>query len=198
MSGTNQGLVQIDARELQTYRELGNLLGKAWNDPDEGVAVQRALKKIKPDLQTMDDNPVVRAANKAREASDAKVTALQTAFDEYKTAAEQKEQEHALRRQLGDVQTKRGLTDEGMTKVIELMQERKLADPDAAALLYLDTIPKSKPQGGANKYFESSKLNLFGTQSPDEAWRQLHESPDDFFAGVVNQVFEEMPPGTGA
>ncbi len=191
MSGT----VQIDAQELAQLRKLGQLLGTAWNDPEDGMTVQRIVKKHQPDIQTMDDNPIVRAANKRLEETTEKYTALETAFNEFKSKAELKEQESAIRKQLGDVQTKRGLTDEGMTKVIELMQERKLADPDAAALLYLDSVPKAPPVAGNNKYFESNRLNLFGTTSKDDAWEKLHTDQEGFFADVVNQVFAEDPPG---
>ena len=189
----NNGMVQISARDLQMQRDMLTLFDKVWNDKDVGQQVRRKAKEIRPEINIPDDHPIVQQSQARSAELETKLTALDTAFNEYKSKAENSAAEGRLRNQLGEVQSKFGFTDEGMQKVIGLMQERQLADPEAAALLYRESIPKPAPQGN-NRPYTDSRLDLYGTTRVDEKWEKLHTDPDGFFLDEVNAVFADTPP----
>ncbi len=192
MSGSNT--VEVSKTEHEQLRTLAQLFDKVWNDPEAGENFRRAAKKHNPNITIPDEHPVAMRQRAELDETKTALTGLQTAFEEYKTAAETEKQTAKIREQLGAVQTKYGLTDEGMTKAIEIMQQRNLADPEAAALLYRESLPKAPPQGASSKIFDT-RADMFGTTRQDERWEKLHTDEPGFFADVVNEVFSEMPPG---
>lgn len=184
--------VTVDAAELQRSRKLNQMLDTIWTDPKVGEQVRRRMKEIDPTIPIPDDHPV--AAQLTGQLKDTQ-SALDKLREEYaadKLANSTKDQESNLRKVIGEVQTKRGMTDESVDGTIKMMQDRGIADFDAAAALYLEGVPKAKPQSASSRMFDT-KPNLFGTQTKDDQWEQLHTDPDSFFRDQVNAVFEEMP-----
>lgn len=184
--------VTVNAKELADQRRLLDLIGRAWTDPEIGSQLRRKVKEYDPSVSIPDDNPVAVEAMKRVQAAEDSAAATAKALEDYKAGAASERAERDLRRKLGDIQTKRGLTDEGMAGMIELMQTRQIADPDAAAALYVESLPKPKPVAATNPLFDT-KADMFGTTKIDEKWEKLHLDPDGFFADVVNDVFSEMP-----
>src|ERR1700691_2605941 len=121
--------VQISATEHQQQRALLQLFDKVWNSPDVGESVRREAKRLTPAIAIPDEHPVALQANAKIGALTEQVTGLQTMLTEFQTRGQAEKAETALRKQLGDVQSKFGFTDDGMAKVIETMQNRQLADP---------------------------------------------------------------------
>ena len=189
MSGSAD-TVTLSRADLAQRDRLLALLDKAWADPEFGQTVHKAFKKVDPTINIPEEHPlVVDAHARIKEAND-RTAALETAFNEYKTTGEKEKTEAKLRKQLSDVQDKFKFADETMAKVIETMQERQLADPEAAALIVREAIPKAPPQAAGSKMFDT-KMNLFGTGKIDEDWRLLHEDQDAFFSQVVSEVDRE-------
>ncbi len=186
MSGTT------DPARAQETALLG-LLEQLWGDSEVGETVRKRAKALNPQIRIPDDNPVAVKALNALEQTQQKLSALETLIAERDKEAKQRADEADLRTRLGRAQDRFKLTDDGLTGTIKLMQERQIADPEAAAALYVDGLPKTKPTTASN--FMPDKLNLYGTQQKDDAWEKLHTDPDQFFADVVNKVFTEMPIG---
>lgn len=196
MSGSQpgaDGFMQVNARDYQAQREMLTLFDQIWNAPDVGAQVRRKAKELRPQIQIPDEHPIVTEARAQRAEIETKLTGLETAFNDYRTAAETKSAETRLRTQLGEVQDRFKFTDEAMANVVKTMQDRQLADPEAAALLYRESLPKSPPSSANNRLFSDNKADMFGTTKQDEAWEKLHTDPDAFFTDTVNQVFSEMP-----
>lgn len=184
--------VTLTAAQYTEQRRLLGMLDGLWNDPEVGSAVRRKAKERDPTIVIPDDHPVVKSALAQLGATNEQLEALRNEYANDKTARQNADLEGRLRTQLGEVQAKRNLTAEGMDGVIKIMQERQIADPDAAALLYLDSIPKPKPTASTSRFFDT-KADMYGTTRQDEKWEQLHTDPDAFFADVVNDVLAEMP-----
>lgn len=192
MSGTNGDKIEVDRGTLARERAMLGILDKAWQSADLGPALRKKFKELEPSIKLPEEDPAYLSLRAENEGLTTKLTALETMFNEYKTGAEAKEAEQGLRRQLGDIQTKFGFSDEAMQDTIKIMQERNLAhDPEAAALLYRERQPKAPLQGGTNFAWEPARANFFGTGSVDEAWEKLHTDQDGFFTDVVNQVMSE-------
>jgi hypothetical protein len=185
-------MAEVPDTELQQMRALNQLFDQIWNDPTHGETVRRLAKEKNPNIAIPDENPVAKKAFAKLAETEERLTGLQTAFDEYKTKGEQERATAQLRENLGKVQDKFHFTDDAMAKTIEIMQERQLADPEAAALIYRESLPRAAPQSHSAKFFDG-KADMFGTTKVDEQWRTLHENPDQFIADVVNEVFTEMP-----
>jgi hypothetical protein len=183
---------EISDADLAQQRALLNLFDQVWNDPNVGANVRRRAKELRPEINIPDDHPVAKEARTKIEGLETQVTGLQTMLTEFQAKGQQKEAETALRAKLGEVQSRFGFTDDGMAKVIETMQSRQLADPEAAALIYRETIPKAAPQSPTARLFDT-KADMWGTTRRDEQWEKLHTDPDGFFADVVAEVFSEMP-----
>lgn len=184
---------EIAETELQQLRAAQNLLEGLWGNQEIGESVRRTAKKINPAISIPDEHPVAVKAMADVAALKEQYTALETVFNDYRSGAEREKAEAKLRNQLGEVQERFHFTDDAMAKTIEIMQQRQLADPEAAALIYRESLPKTPPQGHTPRFFDS-KADMYGTTKIDEQWRTLHENPDQFFADAVNEVFAEMPP----
>jgi uncharacterized protein (UPF0147 family) len=183
---------EISDADYAQQQALLKLFDQVWNDPNVGQNVRRRAKELRPEINIPDDHPVAKEARTKIEGLETQVNSLQTMLTEYKSAGQQEKAEAALRKQLGDVQAKFKFTDDGMAKVIETMQSRQLADPEAAALIYRESIPKAPPQSPTARMFDT-KADMWGTTKRDEQWEKLHVDPDGFFADVVAEVFSEMP-----
>lgn len=188
-------MAEVPDTELQQMRALNQLFDQIWNDPTHGETVRRLAKEKNPAIQIPDENPVAKQAFAKLAATEEKLTGLQTAFEEYKSKGETDRATAKLREDLGAVQSKFNFTDDAMAKTIEIMQQRQLADPEAAALIYRESLPKAVPTSPSARFFDG-KADMYGTTKVDEKWEKLHVDPDSFFQDVVNEVFTEMPPGS--
>jgi len=175
--------------------QLVNILNTLWGDPDIGEPLRRKAKEKFPNITIPDDHPVATGVRKELASERAAREALQARLDAIETTRTAETAERQLRDNLGRAQSRFKLTDEGLQGTMKLMQERQIADAEAAAALYVDSLPKVAPASPASAYMPG-KFNLFGTTAADEQWRKLHEDQDGYFADVVNQVFTEMPVGS--
>lgn len=179
-----------DAATAQSAALL-KLFNDLWGDVEVGEQVRRRAKALRPDITIPDDHPLANKFRTELQAERAAREALEASLTQERQAAAQARAEAELRANLGKAQSRFALTDEGMAGTIKLMQERQIADAEAAAALYVDTLPKAKPSSATS--FLPQKMNLFGTTAKDDAWEKLHVDQEGFFADVVNQVFLEMP-----
>jgi hypothetical protein len=184
--------VQLSQTEYAQQKALLKLFDQVWNAEDVGEAVRKKAKQLNPNIQIPDEHPVAKKAYEKIDALTGQVDTLTNALNEYKSRGETERAEIELRNRLGAVQSKFGFTDEGMAKVIETMQSRGLADAEAAALIYRESLPKTLPQSATSRMFDT-KADMWGTTKRDEQWEKLHTDPDGFFADVVSEVFSEMP-----
>jgi hypothetical protein len=189
LDATDQASLEMSDAPTQEQALLG-LLNQIWGDPEVGEQVRPRAKALNPAITKPDEHPVVVGTQTALRAAEQRVSALETLMAEQAAKANQTAEENRLRTSLGKAQERFKLTDEGLAGTIELMQSRQIADPEAAAALYVDGLPKQKPSTGSN-FLPSNKLNLFGTSQQDAAWEQLHTDPDQFFADTVNRIVSD-------
>ena len=159
----------------------------------ESTLTKRQRAKFGPKHFDYSGTPATIVAEVRSElgATQRRLEAMEKLYEEQSQKAGQRELETDLRSRLGKAQDRFKLTDDGLAGTIKLMQERQISDPEAAAALYVDGLPKNKPST-ASKMFPN-EFNLFGTKNKADEWEKLHTNPDGFFADVVNEVFREMP-----
>src|SRR6476620_11401681 len=97
---------------------------KLYDHPTHGLPMKRMLKEVDPTINIHEIDIAEPLVNK-----------LQSQIDALKQERTDERDLTALKRDLDAAQKKHRLTDEGMDEVKRLMVERKIADPEAAALL---------------------------------------------------------------
>jgi hypothetical protein len=182
------GHVQVEKGAYDNARSALALFEQLWGDPEVGATVRKKAKALNPAISIPEDHPIIKDR-------DSRLEALEKTLHEYKAGVENEKAEAALRKQLGEVQSKFGFTDETMATVVQTMVDKSIADPEAAALKVRESLPKPKPTSASSQWLDN-RPNLFGTQKADERWEQLHTDPDSFFADTVDEILKEMPPGT--
>jgi hypothetical protein len=145
-------IVEVTAAELANLKRAKGLLDRLYSDKDNGPATRRALKKIDPTLAIPDDVAEEYAAplKAENDALKKRLDDLAKSVDEDRAKRKDEDDLAEMHRKIDSVVAKRGLTDEGRAGLIETMQKRQIADAEAAALVYLDTLPKAKPARAAS------------------------------------------------
>ena len=190
MSGTAASDDPARAQE----RALLGLLNQVWTDPKVGSAVRKRAKELNPQITIPDEHPVAVQANERMDALEQQNAALQKMLDEQAAERDRRDQETKLREGIGRAQDRFRLTDDGVAGTIKLMQDRQITDPEAAAALFVDSLPKAKPTQGST-ILPRGEFNLYGSRSGGDDWNKLLSDRDGFFADVVQSVFDEMPVG---
>lgn len=201
MSGPND-TVEVSRQQLGVLQAAYQLMNGMYTGA-QATEFKRLLKKHDPDGKLVKTPDVDLADEVAKPLKDdisslrkQNEELLKRLDDDKKAAADEK----ALRdmhSRIDEVVSARKLTKEGREGLIKTMQERQIADPEAAALVYLDKLPKNEPSKAADSgaQFLPSKLNLFdsatekGKGDPNvEKWYKDHQSAfDSEVAAVLNE-----------
>lgn len=189
-------LVEIDAAELATLKRSKDLLGKLYGDKEIGSVVRRGLKRADPTLNIPED-----VADEVSAPINAKIKEIEESNKTLRERLEAKESADKDRDALADIHarinavaSKRKLTDDGKAGMIKLMQERQIADPEAAALLYLDTLPKAQPRRASTML--PGGLNLMQVNDKDDKTdaeaQAFWENPEHAADNVVREILNEF------
>lgn len=189
-------LVEVSASELANLRRSKDLLNGLYTSKDHGAQTRRALKKLDPTLQIPEDVADEYAEPLRRELADTKkqLDALKAQQDEDRTKRKDEDDLAELNRRIDSVVAKRGLTEDGRAGLIDMMQKRQLADPEAAALLYLDSLPKPQPRKAASilpQDFNLMQVND-GKDKTDESTQRFWDNPMRAMELEAINVINEM------
>jgi hypothetical protein len=188
---------EIDEHTLALLRGSHALLEEVWNDPKHGQNLKRAVKEKRPQVSIPEiDVPDQVLAPVHAELNEYKATLAKVneRLESYERERSDEKLEGTFRTKLKDARSKFNLTEDGEKGVLQLMQERQIADPEAAAALYVANLPKPKPSSlrDSSAYGASSYANpgLRGGESEHDALR--HTDPDAFFFREAMAVMDEF------
>lgn len=192
-------LVEIKAGDLANLQRAKKLLGDLYADKDQGATVRRALKKIDPSLQIPDEVADAYAEPLRKENAELKKTldALSKRVDDDAASRKDEADLASLNRSIDSAVKKHKLTEEGRAGLIKVMQDRQIADADAAALVFKETLPKSGPTRAHTGPLPSA-FNLLEVNTPkdktDESVQKFWDNPqraaDDVVRDILNEVDE--------
>jgi hypothetical protein len=190
--------VEISAADLKVLQAAYNTLNGLWTNPKHGLAIKRMVKDVKPDTSIPELDIAERYAEPLRKDLDdskAEMAKLREEMAKDKKERDEKEQLRGVYAKIDDVVKKRGLTDEGKAGLIKTMQDRQIADPEAAALVYLDSIPKPQPQVKGQAYLPQS-MNMYGMDDGKESefaafWENPVKAQDNMIAKIINEGLTE-------
>lgn len=141
-------MAEVSEQDLALMRGSQRLLDEVWNDPTHGMALKRAIKAKRPDISI----PEIDVPDVVLKPINDQMTAMRGLLDKQaeemaamRQVTADKDLETKFRSKLDAAKTRFGLTDEGVEKTIEIMRERQIADPEAAAALHMASLPKPKP-----------------------------------------------------
>jgi hypothetical protein len=192
-------IVEVDAKTLANLQRAKDLLNKVYSDKKHGPAVRRALKDADPTLAIPEDVADEYAAplKAENDALKKRLDDLAKSLDEDRAKRKDEDDLAEMNRRIDDVVRKRGLTDDGRAGLIETMQKRQIADPEAAALLYLDTLPKSKPRPVASPL--PSAFNLMQVNNAkDKTDASVQAFWDNPLAAMENEALAVLSEGEEA
>lgn len=194
-------MAEVNDNELALLRGSAKLLDDVWNDPKHGLALKRAVKDRRPDVSIPEiDVPdvVLKPINDQMAAMKGMLDKTSAELAEMRQATTDRDMETKFRSRLDGAKTRFGLTDEGVERTIELMRERQIADPEAAAALHIASLPKPKASSlreGRN-YGQTALADFPGMRSEtrtdfDMLYRS-HENDMAFFDREVANVMNEF------
>lgn len=187
--------VEIDEAQLAALQKGAALLQKLAADPKAKADFEKAVKAIHPEVRTEADvieyarAPVIEEMKALREA-------METRFK----AEDDRRAKEAEDRQELDVNTafnrlsERGYTDDGLAKIKDLMLSRRIADPEAAALLFDHQNPKPAAEGAHSwepDYLTNDSASAQGGINVTE----LMANPEKWSDREVGKVLAELRRG---
>lgn len=194
-------MAEISDNELALLRGSAKLLDDVWNDPKHGLALKRAVKDKRPDVSIPEiDVPdvVLKPINDQMAAMRGLLDKTTEELAAMRQASADKDMEAKFHTRLDSAKTRFGLTEEGVEKTIEIMRERQIADPEAAAALHMASLPKAKPSSlreGRN-YGQTALADFPGmrgeTKTDFDMLYRSHESDMAFFDREVANVMNEF------
>ena len=169
----------------QNQLRAEQLIYDLWNDSEFGPKVRALAKKKFNDIKTVDDDPTVASIRAENADLKKKFDELQEQFNKRAEERQQAQTQRELEAGIDAAQRKFALTEEGRIKMLDLMKERRIFDPEAAAALVAhSTIPEApKPT------WQPTKANLFGSAESEDKYKKLHTNPDGFLDDEFNKFF---------
>ena len=175
--------VQIDSDQLALLAAGHKMLEQLYADPEAGLDFKKIIKKKFPQAAVPDLDAVTATeklikpleerlnkwdADRVKEKEDGQVRDLQTRFDR--------------------ITKDHGLTEEGQKKLLGIMRDRNIGNPEDAIVIFEKDLPKAGK--GAKPY--SSRMNFVTAEGEkDEKFKQLMTDPDAFMVdGMVDMVNE--------
>lgn len=190
--------VEIPKAHFDLYQKAYSLLGKLVNNKEVGTRVKRDIMKIDESIKF----PDLDTADAYAEPLKAEIELSKKELAEMKKKFDEREAKESEREQLGDIYAKidatvkkRKLTDEGREGLIKTMKDRQIADPDAAALVYLDSLPKPKPARpsghSSNKWNMYSGMDGENKEQQDAETKRLLADPMQFLDDKTAEILDE-------
>ena len=134
----------VDAATLEILQRSHNVLQKLNGDPATRPQLEKALKHHFPDVVTEEDMSQRLVAPQIEAFTRDVVAPLAEqlkAMQEERAAQATRQTEQQLNDAFTDISRSRGYTADGIEKIKQLMVERSIADPHAAAALFAEQNP---------------------------------------------------------
>lgn len=131
-------MAEIDDATLAQFQALQKLVADMQADPEARRQMDRAIKKVRPNVETEED-----VAEKYRAPVMEELKAVRDDLAAHKAEIAKREQDWAdgeenrrMHAAFADLRRTGGYTDDGVKEIADMMLKRKIADPYAAAALY--------------------------------------------------------------
>lgn len=175
--------VAVDSDELALLRAGHKMMDQLFADPEKGVEFKKQIKAKYPNV-SIPDLDAMSAVEKMLEP-------IKKRLDD-RDAEEKKSREDS---QVRDLQSRfdriakdHGLTQEGQQKLLGIMKDRSIGNPEDAIVIFNKDLPKA---GKAKPY--TSRMSFVEADGEKDAdFNKLMTDPDAFMIDGMVGAFEEM------
>ena len=186
-------MAEISDAALAELQQAHTLLKSLYADSAIGMDFRKIVKKKYPQASIPELDAVVRTEEIG--------TALDKRFGEVETnlskkidgflSERAKEREdvavNAFSARIDKIVKDRGYTKEGTEKLLGLMKDRGIQDPDDAVLIFESRQPKETPKARQH----SSRMNFVTSEGKDDdGFKRLMENPEQFMMDEMTTAFE--------
>ena len=176
-------MADISDAELAELRKAHNLLLSLHGDAETSIELQKLVNKKFPKAKSAELAAVERIEaaetniGKKAEESNAEVRKMvQDLIDERKKEKEEAQIE-SFQARVTRVAEERGYTKEGTDKLLEVMKERGISNPEDAAVIFESRQPKPKPEYKPH----STRMNFISPDSKDDPdFKRLMDDPEQY------------------
>lgn len=188
-------MAEVSDSELAILRNSFKLIQDLDKDPAAKAHLERAIKVVKPDVQTDEDKatqivqPILDRMEKELAARDERIEKLVNSASEQEQTRQIAEIDGAFTRLASQ-----GYTDDGIAKIKQLMVDRKIADPEAAAALFDRQNP---PAPAEQPGWTPDHWNMEETVTPTNV-KELFANEDKWADKMAAQVLNEIRVGQAA
>jgi hypothetical protein len=189
-------MAEVADHELAVLRNSYGLLATMDNNPESKRLLEQALKVVKPEVVT-EEEIAARLAKpyidevKATQAQLQEFLDGQKARDEAQAAAAATSNVNAAFARLAKV----GYQEDGLAKIKQLMLDRNIADPEAAAALFDKQNP---PQEHQQPGWTPQSWEIGSTASPSTDLKELFANEDAWADREAGRVLNEIRLGEAA
>lgn len=194
-------LIEVDETEYNQLKRAKDLLNGLYTSEDQATrsTTRKGLKKLGLAVQDEDEIAERHAApiRAKLEESDKRVADMAAQLEALKKAQDDRDALSKIHERIDEVVRKRKLTADGKDSLIKVMQERQIADPDAAALILLDSLPKTPGPSKASTVLPQTFNLLEVRNSPDKTdetiqkfWDNPQAAADEEVARILGEIDE--------
>ena len=190
--------IEIDETELSGLKSLQATVQKWMANPAARRKVLEAQKALDPNI-VIPELDAAKPLEAALAAMDEKLSTLDKRLsdDAAERAKNKTISELTTRWEKGRGELRsQGYTDEGLSKIEKLMEERGIADHDAGAALFDRLNPPEVPIAPQNSGFDVLMNNFNTATGADEASRKaLFDNPDAWINGEISRTLGDIRNG---
>lgn len=189
--------VTVDKTTFDIYTRASGLLDGMLKNPKTARDAERLVREINPNAQFPASDLAESYLTPVREQleqTNKKLAETSENFHKYRQEQEEREQIAAFTKRLDSASKKYGFDEKRREAVLKRMAEQNNPDLEAAAAYIYDAEPKPPPVNArtSDPHF-GGKIDLYGSVSKSESWKDLHENQDKFWRDVVEDVLTNPP-----
>lgn len=185
-------MAEVNDAVLAEYQQAHTLLKSLYADAGEGMNFRKLVKKVYPKASIPELDAVTRTEEIGSDLDKrfkAVETTLSTKMEGFlsERAKEKEELEvNAFSARIDKIVKDRGYTKEGTEKLLGLMKERGIQDPDDAVVIFESRQPKEAPKARQH----SSRMNFITPDNKeDESFKRLMADPEQFMVDEMMAAF---------
>jgi hypothetical protein len=176
-------MAEISDAELAELRGAHRLLDAVIKNPETKDDAARILKKLNPKAAVPEYDLKV-AVGKALQQRDERIAKLEKMITDEKVDAK-------FNRDLDAAAARHGITEEARPKVLKLMQDRNIYDPEAATLLFLNQNPPAEIATSSGW----ASAAMFDEPKGGTEWGEWFQDPAGMRDKEIGKFFSETRSG---
>jgi hypothetical protein len=188
-------MAEIDDGQLAEFKRAAAILKELSADNATGIELKKLMKKkwptwSDPELDALE--VVTKAEEKIGKRADDSVaelkTMLQSVIDERKKEKEDSTVE-AFKKRLDKVRDDYGYTEEGVNKILEVMKDRGIQNPEDAAIIFEKNQPAPVAE---HKPYTTRMAFVRPDGKDDQSYKDLMTDPEQW---AVDEMYASLREG---